>query len=242
MTNSLRFVTSLLALLLSANGLSAAQTTSAKPSDGAPSKDVAAVRTQRDAYWDKVNEGFPPGMIPTTCGGQDVTGDEADFTIYSKHRVILTGVVTGQHVVLTGSGHSFYGEQLLEVDHVFQDLANDGHLATHQILSLLSFIGPNEIANGLDLSFPTNPCRGVLEVGHKYLLGVDYTAQGDFYVVDDAWDITDGVVRAYGSRNLFLVQSGHSKLEGIPAQQLGPALDKLLNSACMRSNAALLCR
>ncbi len=65
--------------------------------------------------------------------------------------------------------------------------------------------------------------------GRKYLLVLSYQPVGDFYKIYDAWDITDGTIRAVRQRNQYVAHEGKSALNGLPAWQLDVVLPKLLN-------------
>ncbi len=196
-------------------------------------KDISpAVRTQRDHFWDKsapqrlpLSAPYPDAMAVNT--GEDGGGTKPEIRDF-PNRVILTGTFEKHRSVLSASEFSLYTEATVRVGEVFDDQSGSGHPIANQDITLLISGGTVALRSGRILTHNTDPREPFLEPGHKYLFVLVYYGEGDFYQFCDDWDISDGTVRANTPRTQYLARAGRSSLDGLPIQQLGPTLDKLL--------------
>jgi hypothetical protein len=191
----------------------------------------ALVRAQRDRFWDEA----APQRVPLTAPGAEEmsvnTGEDGrglDEIRNFPNRVILTGAFTKHRSVLSASEYSLYTEVTLHVDAVFDDRSGSGHPFAGKDVTLLLSGGTVTLQSGRILTHNTSPRELFLQLGHEYLLVLQYHGDGDFYQYTDDWDISDGTARANSPGVRYLAQTGHSSLNGLTVQQLGPALGKLL--------------
>src|ERR1019366_5630379 len=89
---------------------------------------------------------------------------------------------------------SLYTEVTVAVDMVFEDRSGSEAFAGRSITIMISG-GTVILRSGRVLSYDTEPRQYSLQPGHKYLLVLSYYKAGDYYVVMDDWDISDGTVR-----------------------------------------------
>jgi hypothetical protein len=196
-------------------------------------KDISpSLRAARDRYADKV-QGADFRKYPLTSPHSDALGPGIGDGIPKSdvrqfpNRVILAATFSGHRSVLSASEFSLYSEVSMHVADVFEDQGGSGVFTNEDITILISG-GTVTLASGRVLSYDTQPVRFSLQPGHKYLLFLSYYGAGDFYLVMDDWDISDGTVRPNTRPGEYRAQHGLSNLSGVSAAQLGPALDKLL--------------
>ena len=144
-------------------------------------------------------------------------------------RAVLTGKFTEHHSVLSASEYSLYSEVTIHVDQVFDDRTGRGTLAPGQDITILFDGGTVILPGGRVLSHHTEPVDFCLEPEHKYLLVLSYQREGDFYILESDWDITDGIVRPNTYRTQSLAKRGLSLLNGLKAEELGPSVRKLVS-------------
>ncbi len=221
-----RFVFALLTVV-AASSRAIAQTTA--PSAKQPI--TASVSDQRDAYWDAITGTLLPQANGPGCGGdEDMAWEPSDISRHIPKRVIIAATLKGFQLVPSKSQLSYYVDETLWVDQVFHDRSGSTDLRRNREISLLSYGGPNTIPQSRGWSRRENECQDVLKVGHEYLLVLSYQSDGDFFEIFDSWDISDGIVRANGSRDRYLANEGISALNGRLAVQLDEALQKLLKA------------
>jgi hypothetical protein len=194
-------------------------------------KDISSsVRKERDRYLDRgaIGQRYPltsPRADPLGPGiGCGMPKTEIPPAI---NRVILTGTFTKHRSVLSASEFSLYSEITVHVDEVFEDQNGSGAAPGEDITILVSG-GTVMLASGRILSYGTQPIRFSLQPDHRYLLILSHYGVGSFYLVEDDWDIVDGVLRFNTRSDEYRAQHGLSSLSGLKVEQLGPALATLL--------------
>lgn len=233
-----------LIVALAFGSATSAQTTPESKSQSAPNawmltptpylewnKDVPhSVRVERDRYLDRgaVGQRYPLTSPLSDAPGHGI-GDgipKSDIRPVN-YRVILTGTFTNHRSVLSASEFSLYSEVTIHVGDVFEDQSGSGAHPGKDITILVGG-GTVTLASGRVLSYDTEPVRFCVQPKHKYLLFLSYYSPGDFYLVMDDWDTSDGTVRPNTRPGEYRAEHGHSSLSGLTLEQLGPALDKLL--------------
>lgn len=197
-------------------------------------KDISSsLRAERDRFWDKASMSPVPltqaDSSRVVGGSIDLTADPFEIA-HGPNRAVLTATFTGHRSVLSASEYSLYSEVTMHVDKVFEDRTGSGHPIADHVITLVLYGGTVVLRNGQILSVDNpeaNP-EFFIQPGHRYLLVLEYHSEGDFYGYGDSWDMTNGKLRANSPRSLYFAQEGHSSLNGIDAQQLGPALAKVL--------------
>jgi len=194
-------------------------------------KDIPpSVRAGRDRYLD---QGAVGQRYPLTSPLSDAPGPGIGCGIprseigAALNRVILTGTFTNHRSVLSASEFSLYSEVTVQVEEVFEDQSGSGVHADKDITILVGG-GTVTLASGRVLSYDTQPVQFSLQPNRKYLLALSYYRDGDFYLVENDWDISDGTVRPNTRSGEYRASHGLSSLSGLTVQQLGPAVDKLL--------------
>jgi hypothetical protein len=193
---------------------------------------ATSVRAARDRYIDR---GAVGQKYPLTSPHADPLGPGIGDGIPKSdirpvaNRVILTGTFTNHRSVLSASEFSLYTEVTMRVDNVFEDQSNSGAIPYEEITILVGG-GTVFLKDGRILSYGTQPVPFSLQPDHKYLLMLSYYREGDFYLVADDWDISDGIVLPNTRPGEYRAQHGLSALSGLTMEQLGPALQKLLDS------------
>lgn len=114
------------------------------------------------------------------------------------------------------------------MDKVFEDRIESGAFA-HGNITIIVTGGTVRLRSGRVLSYETEPVEYSLQLNHKYLLVLSYYRAGDYYVVMDDWDISDGTVRPNTRPGEYRAKHGLSPLSGLKVEELDPALSKLLN-------------
>ena len=197
-------------------------------------KDISPkIRAARDQYAD---QGAVGQVYPLTSPHSDAPGPGIGDGIPRsdirpiRNRVVLTARFTKHRSVLSASEFSIYSEVTLSVDEVFEDQSGSGAVA-HKQITVLGSGGTVTLRSGRVLSYDTEPVQYCLQPGRNYLLVLSYHSAGDFYLVKDDWDITDGTLRPNTRPAEYRAQHGLSALSGFTVEQLGPALDKLLHPA-----------
>ncbi len=195
-------------------------------------KDIpASVRAGRDRYSDQgaVGQRYPlTSPLSDAPGPGHGDGIPRSDIMPALNRVILTGTFTKHRSVLSASEFSLYSDVTVQVDEVFEDQSASGAHSDRDITILVGG-GTVTLASGRVLSHNTEPVRFSLQPDHKYLLVLSYYEKGDFYLVQNDWDISDGTVRPNTVPGEYRASHGLSSLSGLTVQQLGPALDKLLH-------------
>jgi len=241
------YLTKALSMALLASAIAApAQTASPLASKSAPNawmltptpylewnKDVPhAIRVERDRYAD---QGAVGQRYPLTSPLSDAPGPGIGCGMFkteippARNRVILTGTFTRHQSVLSASEFSLYSEVTIHVDGVYEDRGVSGAFPDKDITVIIGG-GTVTLASGRVLTHDTQPIRFSLQPDHKYLLVLEYYRAGEFYLVMDDWDISDGTVRPNTRPGEYRAQHGLSALSGLTVEQLGPALAKLLNA------------
>jgi len=194
-------------------------------------KDIApSIRAERDKFAD---EGAAGQQLPLTAPHPDALGPGHGGGISKTeippalNRVVLTGTFTTHRGVLSASEFSLYTEVTVRVDEVFEDRGASSAVHGGDITIMLRG-GTVVLATGRVLTFNTQPIGFCLQPDHRYLLVLSYHREGDFFIVRDDWNISDGIVRPNTDTGEFRARHGLSSLNGLAVQQLGPALDKLL--------------
>ena len=162
-----------------------------------------------------------PGIgdgIPQT----DIQGD--------PNRVVLTGTFTKHRSVLSASEFSLYTEVTVHVDEVFEDRGASGAVHGGDVTIMISG-GTVTLASGRTLTYGTEPIQFSLQPDHKYLLVLSYYREGNYFVVMDDWDISDGTVRPNTGPGEYRAKHGLSSLSGVRVERLGPTLGKLLRES-----------
>ena len=194
-------------------------------------KDISpALRSQRDAFWD----GISPREWPITAKKEAVGSSEGDWFDDGKepeipdapNRAILTATFTAHCSVLSASEKSIYSEITMRVEQVFEDKTGSGQLAPHKDITLMLDGGTVTLKSGASLSDHVQPTEFGIQPERSYLLVLEYHADGDWYELNEDWDITDGVVKANTGRGKYLAKHGRSRLDGIAVTDLGPVLSK----------------
>jgi hypothetical protein len=240
-----------LAVALLACGLAAPQQTSSKNVPPRPAANAwmltptpyptwtpdipASVRAQRDGTWDKASFRQLPLTDVTTEGeaistGPDifVSGDEPEIPDV-PNRAVLTATFTRYRSVLSASELSLYSELTFRIETVFEDRTGSGHPVANHDITLLLPGGTVTLRSGRVLSHNTAPRELFLEPSHKYLLVLTYHSDGDYYLCDEDWDISDGVVHANTYRAQYFAKTAPSStINGLTVQELPVALDKRL--------------
>lgn len=242
----LRFVaTTALAVALAFVGAASAQTASKETSKPAANawmltptpylewnKDIPpAVRSQRDAFWDEVTHREWPLTVRRdgAFGGGDRYDNGTEPEIPEvPNRVILTATFTASRSVLSASEKSIYTEITMRVQDVFEDKSGSGHPISGHNITLMLNGGTVALGPGRILSDNIQPSELSLQPERSYLLVLQYHKEGDWYALEEDWDVTDGVVRANTRWGQYLAKHGRSRLNGLTVQQLGAALAKLL--------------
>ena len=234
----------LLVVILVAGGSAISQSTSKDSTKPAPNawtltptpylewnKDIAhSIRAERDRYAD---EGAAGQELPLTAPHPDALGPGIGCGIPKSdirpalNRIVLTGTFTEDRSVLSASEFSLYSEVTIHVDQVFEDRSGSGAFGQKDITILISG-GTVTLASGRVLTHDTEPIQFSLQPSHKYLLVLSYYRDGDFFLIEDDWDISDGTVRPNTRPGEYRAKHGLSSLSGLTVEQLGPALDKLL--------------
>ncbi len=194
-------------------------------------KDIShSVRAERDRYLD---QGAVGQKLPLTAPHPDAVGPGHGGGVPrsdvrpAPNRVILAGTFTNHRSVLSASEFSLYSEVTVHVDEVFDDQSGSGAHPDKDITILVGG-GTVTLASGRVLSYHTDPVRYSLQPDHKYLLILSYYSAGDFYLVMDDWDTSDGTLRPNTVPGEYRANHGLSSLSGLTVEQLGPAVDKLL--------------
>jgi hypothetical protein len=78
------------------------------------------------------------------------------------------------------------------------------------------------------IPYNTGPHTPFIQPGRKYLLALSHQVLGDFYLLGDNWDITDGRVRPNSERTKWISRKGLSTLNGLSADELAPAISRIL--------------
>ena len=195
-------------------------------------KDVPhSLREDRDRYAD---QGAVGQRYPLTSPLSDAPGPGIGCGIPRSdiqrfpNRVILTGTFTRHQSVLSASEFSLYSEVTIHVDHAYEDQGVSGAFPEKDITVIIGG-GTVILASGRVLTHDTQPIPFSLQPDHRYLLVLEYYRAGEFYLVMDDWDISDGIVRLNTRPDEYRVQHGISTLSGLTVEQLGPALAKLLD-------------
>lgn len=196
-------------------------------------KDVPPqVRAARDEYLD---QGAAGQKYPLTSPLADPLGPgigcgtpRSDIPP-AAGRIALTGTFTQHRSVLSASEFSLYTEITIRVDEVFDDRTASGAMPGRDITVLTSG-GTVTLQSGRVLSHNTQPIEYSLQPGHRYLLFLTHQRTGDFYVVTNDWDISDGIVRPNTRPGQYRASHGLSLLTGLRVEELGPALSKLLSA------------
>ena len=195
-------------------------------------KDISlAMRAARDKYLD---QGAAGQKYPLTSPHADPLGPgigcgtpRSDIPV-AKGRVALIGTFTQHRAVLSKSEFSLYTEVTVHVDEVFEDRTGSGAFPGKDIILIFTG-GTVTLKSGRVLSYNTEPIEYSLQPGHRYLLFLTYEREGDFYIVSNDWDVTDGTVRPNTRPGQYRASHGLSSLSGLTVQQLVPALSKLLS-------------
>ena len=143
------------------------------------------------------------------------------------NRVVLTGTFTKHRSVLSASERSLYTEVTVHVDEIFEDRGASGAVHGGDV-TIMFWGGTVTLALGRTLTYDTQPIQFSLQPDHRYFLVLSYHREGDYFVVEDDWDISDGILRPNTGSDEYRAKHGLSSLNGLTVQQLGPALDKLL--------------
>lgn len=189
-----------------------------------------SIRAERDKYAD---EGAAGQELPLTAPHPDALGPGHGDGISKTeippalNRVVLTGTFTKHRSVLSASEFSLYTEVTVRVDEVFEDRGASSAVHGADITIMLSG-GTVVLATGRVLTYNTQPIEFCLQPDHRYLLVLSYHREGDFFIVRDDWDISDGTVRPNTQPGEYRAKHGLSSLNGLTVEQLGPALGKLL--------------
>ena len=242
------YLTKALSMALLASAIAAtAQTASPPASKPAPNawmltptpylqwnKDVPhSLREDRDRYADQgaVGQRYPLTSPLSDAPGPGI-GDgipRSDIQAF-PNRVILTGTFTKHQSVLSASEFSLYSEVTIHVDRVFDDRSGSGAFP-EKIITVIVGGGTVTLASGRVLTHDTQPIPFSLQPEHKYLLVLKYYSDGEFYLVMNDWDISDGTVRPNTRPGEYRAQHGLSALRGLKVEQLAPALAKLLKAS-----------
>ena len=154
-------------------------------------------RIGRDAFWDKLFQFVKP-LTPTNAG--DVQTSEGS-TYNAKpgladypNRILLIAKFGRHHSVLTPSRKCIYTEITFAVKEVFE--RGNTSLAPGDKFTLTYPGGTIALPDGELISFLTHPKPYWLQPNHTYLLSLHFESDGDFYTVNESWDVTDGTVHA----------------------------------------------
>jgi len=204
------------------------------------------IRAARDDYSDRITPpafaqpvSNPPRRLPLTSpgfyeyvtpSGCDGAGSGPEIRNH-PNGIVLAARFTKYRSVLSASGYSLYSELTLNVEQVFEDRSGSGYLALQREMTVLVPGGTITLPSGKTLSYKTGPREWSLQPEHSYLMVLAYYKEGDFYLVTDDWDISDGVTRPNDCRTDYWERTGRSSLSGLSVQQLGPVLEKLLYSS-----------
>jgi hypothetical protein len=193
-----------------------------------------SLRRERDQFWDNASM----SRVPLTAAGHGSVSSGEDYDVMvdpgdirrAPSRAIVTATFKAHRSILSSSEFSLYTEITLLVDKVFEDQTASGSLSANRDITVPVYGGTVLLATGKPLSINTRPRELFLQPGHKYLLVLSYHPKGDFYEYLDSWDISKGTVQPNNSRTQYVARSGKSELSGVPADQIGPVLDKELRS------------
>ena len=246
--NKRRYLTRALSIGLLASAIAVqAQTTPSHASKPAPNawmltptpylewnKDISpSLRTERDRFWDEVTHREWPLTVKRedgAFGGPDGFDDGKQSEIPDvPDRVIVTATFTKARSVLSASEKSIYTEITMHLDQVFEDKTGSGRLAPHEDITLMMIGGTVALRSGRTLSDHVEPSELSLQPNRSYLLVLQYQKDGDWYELDEDWDVTDGVVRGNSGRTQYLAKHGRSLLDGLPVQQISAALSRELD-------------
>lgn len=188
----------------------------------------AGIRAARDQFQDGM-AGDEPLTAPHARAPGPGIGDGIPPTDIRPipERVVLTGRFKRETSVLSGSQRSLYTEVTVQVDKVFENQAGSAAAANRDVTILIAG-GTVRLASGKTLTYDTDPIPFSLQPDHTYLLVLTYEHTGDFYVVMEDWDISDGTVRPNTSSGVYRAKHGMSALSGLPVEKLDSVLGELL--------------
>ena len=201
------------------------------------------IRAARDGYMDQVTppvfaaSSDPPQRIPLTSpdfheyvtpSGCDGAASGPEIRDY-PNRAIVIGRFINHHSVLSRSGYSLYTEITLSVEQVFENQTGSHSLSPQQEITVVVPGGTVALPSNRTLTYLTRPREWSLQPNRIYLLLLSYHGEGEFYFVMGDWEVSDGAIRPNDCRTVYWARTGRSSLNGLPTQQLGPALDKILH-------------
>ncbi len=189
-----------------------------------PAKDLVpgSARRARDRYFDQLI-GYRTPLTPETAKGSGLS-EGVPFPNQEEipklpDRSVLIATFLSYQPVLSRSGRAIYTEVTFLANNTFEDAS--GHATPGSTFVLIVPGGTVTTSSGVTLSFMTQPRLYSINIGRTYLLAMSYRATGEFFMVGQDWDVTDGVVRA----NFPPSSKTPATLIGLSLQQLTAKLD-----------------
>jgi hypothetical protein len=178
-----------------------------------------SVRTLRDEFWDHSGIAMPEPLTPenAAASGVEVEGpfspDSPELPMFPE-RAIVTGTFKAFRSHLSSSGRSLYTEMIFQT-HVVMEAPDGSDLAPETDITICFPGGTVTTQSGQTISYLTQPRWLFLQPSRSYLLVLSHHQQGNFYMLADDWDISDGTVRPNTRRNESRAKSSKSFLSGI---------------------------
>lgn len=135
---------------------------------------------------------------------------------FFENEAIVVASFEDYEVYLTPSHRSIYTDISLAVEQVLD--GGPSQVTEGQEIDLLIPGGTVLLSDGSTLSDDINYDmeRYCLQPGHRYVLFLQYYANGDFFSAGDDWELANGIVLPNSPRNVYLATSGRSKYSGMP--------------------------
>jgi hypothetical protein len=219
----------LLAALVAAYG-QAPNAWLAKPGNLSRDEVSRSVREQRDAMWaGSIGIGKP--LTQENAGARQARTDdyiveERDFVRF-RNEADFIATFTGSRCVMASSGDTIYTEITLRVSDVFFEDSHHG-LKTGDDITTMEPGGTVKTDRG-NISYLTQPIPYFWQPGKTYFLRMQYHSDGDWYSMEERWDVSDGVVRPDDPRQAGRAQRGYSTIVNLTRDQLVQAMRERLS-------------
>ncbi len=201
-----------------------------RPVDIATQQDTAtpAERAMRDLHWDRATGQDKPLSEEQTSyllnfDGAQMRNPPEFPTI--RNGVWVVGKFESYHTFLSASHRCVYTEINVRAEHVF---GHDGAPGLKEgALIDIGQGGGSVIAPwGATVTYNLRPRRFALQPGHRYLLLLQYRADGNYYLEAKRWELTRGTVEPDEEVEVDRVRRGKSELNGLTIPEMLQLLDR----------------
>ena len=189
-----------------------------------------AILNQRGQYFDTSAE---PGLLePTPPGiarGGSVSVGLRDEIPFLDDGAIVVGSFNDYQPFLSPVQKKIYTKLELSIEQVID--SGPAHVSQGEKVDLLLSGGTIRLSDGRVISHGLRyeATKYSLQPGHRYVLFLQYHADGDFFTEVKSWDITTGVAMPNAPDDQQRMKKGQSAFAGLPESRFVDAVRLMAN-------------